>query len=382
MSRRLPLVVIDPGGLDQLRPGTGQFRYVVDLVRGLHAIQPDVRFLFLGGSVEPIPELAEILRRPDSRWEYRAFPRLPGRGAMYREQALLMAKLIAIRPSLVHSLHSRIPLFAPCPVIATVLDLMVEIFPEYAAAVRSRPYRLQRWTIRHRAQRVLCISESTANDVQRTWRVPANRVRTVYPGTSFNAASDGGGESQLQRRQGPIIASPFNLEPRKNLHGLLQAASTLCGQFPGLELHLFGRAAITPERETAFHKDVAALGLTNRVKLTGMLSETDLARHYRRASLFVFPSLYEGFGYPVLEAMACGACVVARNASSMAEIVGDAGVLADTSSPERLAEAMADILTDPRHQADLRVKAQQRAATFTIERMVRQTIACYHELLG
>ena len=279
------------------------------------------------------------------------------------------------------------PLLAPCPLVVTQHDMMFELFAEYAEAVRSRPYRLTRWAIRHRARRIVCISETTAADISRLWGMPCERLDVIPHGTEFtDPAIEHDAALELPPAlaapgSGPVLVSPYNLEPRKNLTSLIEAFGQLKGIEPAARLVLFGRAAVTPDREGAFADQVARAGVADRLVLTGVLSDAQLAWLYRRATLFVFPSLYEGFGLPVLEAMAAGACVVVRGVSAMAEVVGAAGVTTETSDPAQLAETMAELLRSPDRRAELGKAARRRAAAFTVERMARQTVQTYAKAL-
>jgi glycosyltransferase involved in cell wall biosynthesis len=179
----------------------------------------------------------------------------------------------------------------------------------------------------------------------------------------------------------PLLVAPYNLEPRKNLDALLAAVARLKEQTPGLMLALYGRAAVDDEREARFRARVSELRLDGAVSLTGFLEDPELAGLMERAEVFVFPSLYEGFGLPVLEAMTRGACVVARGESAMAEVVGDAGVLVETADPEQLAGALGALLRDPARRGRLGARARARAADWTTERMARETLACYERAL-
>src|SRR5205807_8100889 len=126
-------------------------------------------------------------------------------------------------------------------------------------------------------------------------------------------------------------------------------------------------------REQAFAQQIRELSLEKSVVLAGPVPDQQLASLYRRATVFVFPSLYEGFGLPVLEAMAVGACVVARGASAMAEIVGDAGLCLEMRDPAQLAAGIAGLLHDSRRRLQLAAAARNRAAQFTINRMAHLT---------
>jgi glycosyltransferase involved in cell wall biosynthesis len=332
----------------------------------------------LGALPKPTEEIAGLFARPE--WRYRYFPRPACRGAMYLEQVRLGGALIGA--DLYHSLHTVVPVLARCAVVTTVYDVMYELFSEYQAAMESRPYRLYRWGVRNRARSAICISQTTADDVCRVWGVPKQRLDVVYLGTTGNWASRTNVEIPGINCAGPVIAAPYNLEPRKNLAGLLAAVARLQLSVPHLKLALFGRAAITPSRENEFHRLVSELNIGESIVLTGVLSDVQLRCLYQKANVFVFPSLYEGFGYPVLEAMASGACVVARGASAMSEVLGDAGVTVETADPEALATALLPLITDPGATLELRGRASERAKEFTVRRMVASTLECYQRAIG
>ena len=237
--------------------------------------------------------------------------------------------------------------------------------------------------MRHRVSQALCISETTASDVRRLWGVPAERTWVAPLGSDFAALvpNDAPPEALASLGEGEVLSSPYNLEPRKNLAALVDALPRMREARPGLRLVLFGGAALTPEREQRFREQVSRLGLDGAVRLTGFLPADALAWLYRRSDLFVFPTLYEGFGLPALEAMAQGTCVVVRGGSAMAEVVGDAGAFADVTAPEALARACLDLLASPERRAELSAKARARARLFSVERMAERTWACYRHVL-
>lgn len=260
---------------------------------------------------------------------------------------------------------------------------MYELFPEYAEAASSRPYRIDRWGVRNCARRVISISSNTANDLNRMWGIPRERVDVVPLGSSFVGSTILQSQNLGNRARikglcsEESLLSPYNLEPRKNLGALLKAVATLRSQHPKLRLLLFGRAAVDSTRELQFNRTVNELGLGETVHLLGPLEDSDLAWLYAHTTLFVFPSLYEGFGLPVLEAMASGACVVARNASAIAEIAGEAAALVETTDPDSLAASISALLDKSGRRAHLGAAARTRAEAFTIERMARLTYESY-----
>lgn len=380
-----PRIAIDVSGLDRLGPHGGQYRYSIDLVRGLSALRPQDNFVLLGSRSAPVDELREVFENSD--WHYRQVVRHHGRASYYRDQLALTETVLRERVDLLHVLHSPVPVLVPCPVVVTIYDLMFELFPEYVAAASSRPYRIDRWAVRHRTRRVIAISAATARDVERLWGVERSGIDVVPLGSAFVNSAKLRGESDERRARfgelcpGEALLSPYNLEPRKNLAALLKAAATLRRGYPNLRLLLFGRAAVSAERERQFAQSLADLGLREAVYLLGPLDDEDLVWLYAHTAAFVFPSFYEGFGLPVLEAMAAGASVVTRNASAMAEVVGDAGILVETADPDALAAAISPLLDAPARRAQLGAAARERASTFTIERMARLSFESYRAAL-
>src|SRR5690349_2677984 len=266
-----PRIAIDFSGLDHLNIRHGQYRYAVDLVRGLAALEPEGDFILLGSGPAPVEELRRVFE--SSAWRYLTVVRHDGRGSHYRNQLTLGWTALRERADLLHVLHSPVPMLASCPVVVTIHDLMYELFPEYAAATRTRPYRIDRWAITHRARRLISISATTADDLNRLWGVGRDRIDTVPHGSAFVHTSSLDGENRDSRTRfgelcsGETLLSPYNLEPRKNLEGLLKAVATLRPKHPRLRLLLFGRAAVDSAREHQFDRSVADLGLRDSVHL-------------------------------------------------------------------------------------------------------------------
>jgi glycosyltransferase involved in cell wall biosynthesis len=383
-----PKIILDLGGLDQLWPGAGLFRYVVDLLHALRELDSPARFTVFGANPEPIPDLLPVFQGQARHWRYCHFRRSVGLAPEYRNHLRVARALFAHRADLYHCLHTFLPLFAPCPTVVTIQDLMFEMFADYQEAVRSRPYRLFRWGCRQRASRIIAASQSTADDLVRLWNLKPSRIEVVHHGLRvFQAQSAlpvAGPVNQALQSLGasPFLCSPFNLEPRKNLITLLEAFAKLPLPFStACRLVLFGKGGWSEERDNRFRADLQRLGIAERVLLPGVLTDADLWWLYRKSSLFVFPTLYEGFGYPVLEAMAAGACVVVRGVSSMAEVIGEAGVKVEPLTPDTLAETMTALLRDDRRRNHYGQIARQRALGFSSKRMAENTFAVYRKTL-
>jgi glycosyltransferase involved in cell wall biosynthesis len=376
-----PRIAIDFTHLDSVSPASGQYRYVIELVRGLERLRPGMDFLLLGSRTEPVPELSAVFQKHGDRWKYRQLPRNQFRGSDHVDHARYGWVLLRERINVLHALHTFVPLLAPCPVVITMYDLMYELFDDYAEARRSRPYRRYKWAVQHLARRIVCISETTAADLHRLWGIEGNRTDTVPLGTTSFAVKEISQDVQTKIQKWIttpfVLLSPFNLEPRKNLNALIEAVALLRPRYEGLRLILFGRAGITPEREKQFERRIRELDLGKNLIQTGLVTDDELAALYRRASLFVFPSLYEGFGLPVLEAMSAGACVIARNASAMAEVLGETGALVETQEPQELASAITTLLDNAVLRRELGRLGQQRATLFSVERMAQLTCQSY-----
>jgi glycosyltransferase involved in cell wall biosynthesis len=263
-----------------------------------------------------------------------------------------------------------LPLAGRVPAVVTVHDLTALLYPEtHTARVRwSQLPFLERSLDRARA--VIVVSAATAADLRRHFPSSAAKVRVVYPGVDPAFAPAAPDEVRRIREElglpGGYLLSVATLEPRKNLARLLDAWEALRREEPAATPPLVlaggkGWHSAALERRIA---DLAPLGLTH----LGRVDDARLIRLFQGARIFVYPSLYEGFGLPPLEAMACGVPVVTSDAASLPEVVGDAGVTVDPRDAEALAGALQALLAAPERAADLARRGRERAARFTWER--------------
>jgi glycosyltransferase involved in cell wall biosynthesis len=285
------------------------------------------------------------------------------------------------RVDLVHSLHTFLPWLGPKCRIVTIYDMMLELFPEDHEAVRARPYRFFKAAIQRTRPSIIAVSRTTADDLHRLWKVPPSTITVVHLSATPIEPRRGAAIEKVAAVKAPFVLTPFNLEPRKNLLSLVRAMADVRRTHADVRLVLYGRAAVTPEREHQFERDVRELGLQEGVILTGPVSDGELGFLHQRATLFVFPSLYEGFGLPVLDAMAAGLCTVARNQSAMAEVLGNAGVQVETGDPLLLATTIKSLLDNPKQRADLGHAGLRRSSQFTSDLMARGTLAVYEKAL-
>ena len=288
---------------------------------------------------------------------------------------------------LLHAMAFVAPVLGPCPTVVTVLDLSFLFYPDAFKAFKRIYLRLMtRFSVR-RAQRVIAISESTRQDVVTHLGVPADRVQTVPCGVDARFEPLDQEQVQAFRRQKKLperfILFLGTIQPRKNLTALVDAFDRLLrAKAPGTsDLHLVVAGAKGWFYEQVF-AHVEALALSDRVHFVGYVPEDDKVLWYNAAQCFCYPSLYEGFGLPPLEAMACGIPVVTSNVSSLPEVVGDAGITVSPSDIDALSQALGQLAGHPGRARDLAQQGQARAKQFSWEDAACQTAQVYRRVLG
>jgi glycosyltransferase involved in cell wall biosynthesis len=232
--------------------------------------------------------------------------------------------------------------------------------------------------------KILTVSRNSKRDLGRCLGVPIERI-TVIPlaaGKQFQPLTESEVQPVLERLgiNFPYILFVGSLEPRKNILRLLEAYDQILDWSSRWHLVVVGARNIW--KSEPLGKFVEERNLQSLVHCPGYIPDDELPALYNGADLFVFPSLYEGFGLPVLESMACGTPVVTSNTSSLPEVAGDAALLVDSYNVEEIAGAMQLILSDAEFTSDLRSRGLERAKKFTWEKTASQTIAVYEQLLG
>ena len=292
------------------------------------------------------------------------------------EQTVLPRKLAALQPDLLHGLAYALPVGWSGPGVVTVYDLSFVRFPRaFKPANRIYLAATTRATAR-RARRVLTISEHARRDIVRVLGVPEQRVDVTYPAAEerFRPLPARDVEAFRVARALPegFIFALGTLEPRKNLVGLLQAYARLRQPRPPLYV-----AGGTGWRFSPIFDTVRQLRLADDVRWLGYVPEDELPLWYNAARLFAFPSLYEGFGLPVLEAMACGTPVVTSNAASLPEVGGKAAVLVPPLDTQRIAQEMERVLDDSQLRMEMRATGRIQASRFSWRAMTDQTVNAY-----
>ena len=278
-----------------------------------------------------------------------------------------------------------LPLTHPRRSVATVHDLGYLYYPETHTR-RARWYL--DWSTRHNAHHaahVIADSEATRSDLICHYHVPERKITVVYPGggTSLHPVADASRLSAVKRRYGlpeSYLLYVGTIHPRKNLLRLVEAYELLqrWSDVSDLSLVIAGKKGWLYE---SIFRRTTELGLENRVIFPGYVDSDDLPALMSGAVAFVLPSLYEGFGLPAWEAMACGTPVVCSNVSALPEVVGDAALLADPLDVPGLADAMRQIATDETLRWELRERGFEQAARFSWERCAREVLGIL-EMVG
>jgi glycosyltransferase involved in cell wall biosynthesis len=367
--------------------GGGIGRYTRNLVRALADCDTDGRYtLFVAGGwgdgdgLGPWAANFRVRSVPLSdRWMHILWQRL---------RLPLPIQLITGPLDLFHSPDFMLPPTGRTRAILTIHDLsflrvpqfFVSGFREFLEKAVSRAVK--------RARHILADSECTRHDLMELMEVQPERVSVLYPGVEsrFQPVHDAQILSRVRDRYrlpGRFILGLSTLQPRKNFEGLIEAFGLLLAARGGeseivdLDLVIGGGKGWMYE---GLSSKAERLGLAERTHFVGFVDDDDLPALYSLASAFAFPTWYEGFGLPVLEAMACGTPVVAADNSSLPEVVGEAGLLVDAGDPGALSEALARLLTDRGLKAQLVTAGRRQAQRFTWEGAARQLLDLYRSV--
>lgn len=297
------------------------------------------------------------------------------------EQFLAPLLLRMSGAELFHGTLNVIPLACPIPSVVTIHDLAFIRFPGTFRAYNRTYLDLATRTSVRRAARILAVSEHTRREVIGLLGVPPERVAVTYNAARAHfRPPDPAVLAHFRTRHNlpeTFVLYVGTLEPRKNLTTLLEAYGQVVRERRVPLLIGGGKGWLY---QPVFER-LEALGLREHVHFVGYIEEQELPLWYAAATLFVFPSLYEGFGMPPLEAMACGTPVVTSNSASLPEVVGDAGLLVSPTDVEALAAAIVRLLHDPDLHAELRQRGLQRAHHFSWRKTAERTLAVYEQTL-
>ena len=350
-------------------PGIG--RYVANLSQALSQIAPDL-------------DLA-LLHDPSATSTRLTLPKLPRMACpaspfSIQQQWIVPRILHQAQAKLYHSPYYLMPYWPGVPSVVTCYDLIPLIYPEYYTASQRLAYRLAHYLALRAACAVLAISEATKADLTRIFHLDPQRVLVtpLAADASFAPRSRTQVAALCRKYALPeryVLYLGIN-KPHKNLVGLVQAwqIAMATHQIPNTKLVIAGP---WDERYPEAQQLARELNLQEQIVFAGAVEENDLPALYTGADLFVFPSRYEGFGLPVLEAMACGTPVICSNTSSLPEVAGEAALLVDLHQPHALAQAIVRVLQDQALRQSLQEQGLEQAARFSWEHTAEKTLAAY-----
>ncbi len=357
----------------------GNETYAANLVEALAEVDGENRYTVY-------VTRAEAEARFGGRWPNVSVRRTLPHTPLVRIPVTLSAELRRRPVDLLHVQYTAPPL-APCPVVATVHDLSFEHLPEtFKRRSRVQLRHTVRATVR-RAAHVIAPSEHTRRDLLETYGLDPARVTAIPLAVSphFRPVGDASELERVRRLYGiagEYVLAVGSIQPRKNLARLVRAYSALRrarGRSNLPQLVLVGKKAwLYGETLRAIEDE----GLGGAVVLTGYVPEADLPALYTGALCFAYPSYFEGFGLPPLEAMSCGAPVLTGNRTSLPEVVGDAGLTVDPFDTDALAGALARLIDDAALRADLSARGLRRARGFDWRDTARMTLQVYRRVEG
>ncbi|MBN1640994.1 MAG: glycosyltransferase family 4 protein [Anaerolineae bacterium] len=365
--------------LEENYRGAGISWYIYNLLTHLPDAAPELRYTAFTHESRFTPRQGMRVRRP-------AWPTASPLGRIAWEQFVAPIVVQRERIDVLHAMAFVSPVLSPCPSVVTVLDLS---FLHYPSAFKPGKRLYLRWMTAlsaRRARRVVAISESTRRDVIAHLHVAPAHVHTVHCGVDPRFAPlPAAALADFRRRKGlpaRFVLFLGTIEPRKNVAMLIDAFARLVGADPAAtaDLHLVIAGARGWYANDVYARAEAS-GIADRVHFPGYVPEEEKALWYGAATCFCYPSLYEGFGLPPLEAMACGVPVITSDRSSLPEVVGDGGLTVPPDDGAALSAALWRVITEPALRDELGQRGPARAARFTWTEAARQTVDVYRQAL-
>lgn len=368
-------IAVNASIVDPILSGLGV--YAVHLLRELHRFHSDL--VVYTSCPEVCGVNSTIVRRTSPRVQ----PSHGRRGHLQRVawiQMVLPFRLLADRASLLLSPLPEGMLFPIIPQVVVVHDILPLHFPEEYPR-QQHYFRYFVPMILRKARAIIAVSENTKQDIVTRYGIGADRVRVIPDGYETSRYQTGIDSEGVKKKYGltAYLLYVGNLLPHKNLHRLLNAFALISKRFPH-RLSITGRK--DPRYYPALEAEARALGLEERVSFLDYVPPGELAALYAGADALVLPSLYEGFGLPVLEAMACGTPVIASRTGSIPEVAGDAAVLVDPYDVQGMVDAIEAVLGDPGMREVMRRKGLEQANRFSWERTAAMVLEVIREVGG
>jgi glycosyltransferase involved in cell wall biosynthesis len=354
----------------------GHGRYTLELLKNLNLFAP--------------PDIEIIVIRRKKGWiddidfEQVFIPNLSHGNSVYE-----ILKIRDLGLDLIHYPYQNLPLFFPFlkprKIVATIHGAGPEVLPKHLRTRNPSPLLGFKWTrLSKHFDSIITVSDVARKDVSRVYGIAEERISVVYPGIDRNSFRHLGDSSSVDETAGkygitlPLILHVSNLKPVKNLDLLLAAFKELKKKGAPHSLVIAGGDDRAREH---YRNQSRSLGIDGDIRWVGYVYDEDLLRLYNAANVFVFPSVYESFGFPFLEAMACGCPAIASMGTAMEEIGGEAGVYVDANSVSDLASAMRMLIEDKAFREEKIQRGLKRAERFNWERSVSDLLTLYRENL-
>ena len=290
---------------------------------------------------------------------------------------ILPQKALRTKVDVLHIPVNVIPVFPPCPTVLTILDTTVLKTPQNFTFWHRNYSRVFLPISAKKAKIILTISENSKRDIVNQLKISPEKIFVTYLAASEDFKTVSGQEVERVKKSynlNSFILTVGSLEPRKNIPRLLKAyAYLLKNGFQHTLVHVGPQGWLFDE----IYAEVKRLGLNEKVRFLGRVPTSDLVALYNAASVFVYPSLYEGFGLPVLESMACGCPIITSNISSLPEVAGDAGIMVDPYDVSQIAHAIESICEDKKTASWFKNKGLERAKQFSWKRCAKETLNTY-----
>ncbi len=367
--------------------------YTQHLVEALMRIDEGNEYFLFAGSRMNVQHLPEHFKRNIISLKR------PSKNIIFWDQLCWHHLLKKWKIDIFHSPFYASPLFVPkkTAVMQTVHDLIPLIFKKSTSAKNRLIFKINFSLLKY-ADRIIAVSQNTKNDILRLLGIPEKKVAVIHNGVNHLRKANQGVDKPFKGKickECPFILYVGGMDPLKNIPTLIRAFDKICKKRRDLKLVMVGAdgermkdlkpmiqemrpSSLSPNQ--SFSTLLETLIRSGKIVLKGYLEIPDLISHYSDAELFLFPSLYEGFGLPPLEAMSYGLPVVASNRSSLPEVLGKAALYANPEDAEKLARSVDRILEDHSLRAKLKEAGLQRAAQFTWEEAAKKTLALYHVL--
>lgn len=363
--------------------GAGIGRLVRQLIAALAEEDPLTPYkLFVAGATrDKLPPFPH----PNFRWYPTRVTPLWFARLWYRARLYYPIELFIGRVKLFHATDFTLPpTLPPTQTLLTVHDLSFVRAPETATPILKKYLdRVVPWSVK-RAKHVLADSQATKDDLMSLYGTPEEKITVLLSGVEprFRRIEDTAVLRQIRRKyqlgDAPYVFSIGTVQPRKNYTRLIQALHALGEEFSHVNLVIAGGKGWL---DAPIYHTVEALGMSQRVRFIGFVEDADIPALYSGALLTAYPSLYEGFGFPILESMACGTPVVTSTISSMPEVAGDAALLVDPYDVSALAESLRWLLTEDALREKLIERGYRQARRFTWQKAARELKAVYDRLL-